>query len=97
MCLSSDIIIAAIGKPNFVKKEWVKENAVIIDVGINVIEDKNGLRKIVGDVDYEDVIKKVSFISPVPGGCWSYDNSLSAIKYFLINKKLKSIILSVSI
>ena len=68
LCLSSDIIIAAIGKPNFVKKEWVKENAVIIDVGINVIEDKNGLRKIVGDVDYEDVIKKVSFISPVPGG-----------------------------
>ena len=68
LCLSSDIIIAAIGKPNFVKQEWVKENAVIIDVGINVIEDKNGLRKIVGDVDYEDVIKKVSFISPVPGG-----------------------------
>ncbi len=68
LCLSSDIIIAAIGKPNFVKKEWVKENAVIIDVGINVIEDKNGLRKIVGDVDYEDVINKVSFISPVPGG-----------------------------
>ena len=68
LCLSSDIIIAAIGKPNFVKKEWVKEKAVIIDVGINVIEDKNGLRKIVGDVDYGDVIKKVSFISPVPGG-----------------------------
>ncbi len=68
LCLSSDIIIAAIGKPNFVKKEWVKQNAVIIDVGINVIEDKNGLKKIVGDVDYEDVIKKVSFISPVPGG-----------------------------
>ena len=68
LCLSSDIIIAAIGKPNFVKKEWVKENAVIIDVGINIIEDNNGLRKIVGDVDYEDVIKKVSFISPVPGG-----------------------------
>ena len=62
VCLSSDIIVAALGKPNFVKKEWVKENAVIIDVGINVIEDKNGLRKIVGDVDYEDVIKKVSFI-----------------------------------
>ena len=68
LCLSSDIIVAAIGKPNFVKKQWVKQNAVIIDVGINVIEDKNGLKKIVGDVDYEDVIKKVSFISPVPGG-----------------------------
>ena len=68
LCSRSDIIIAAIGKPNFVKKEWVKEKAVIIDVGINVIEQKNGSRKIVGDVDYEDVIKKVSYISPVPGG-----------------------------
>ena len=96
LCLSSDIIIAAIGKPNFVKKEWVKENAVIIDVGINVIEDKNGLRKIVGDVDYEDVIKKVSFISPVPGEL-VHDNTLFTIKYLFINKKLKSIILSVSI
>ena len=46
LCLRADIIIAAIGKPNFVKKEWVKKNAVIVDVGINVIEDKNGLRKL---------------------------------------------------
>ena len=68
MCLRSDIIVAAIGNPSFVKKEWVKEKAVIIDVGINVIEGKNGSRKIVGDVDYTDVLKKVSYISPVPGG-----------------------------
>ena len=68
LCLRSDIIIAAIGKPDFVKKEWVKEKAVVIDVGINVIGEKNGLRKIVGDVDYKDVLKKVSYISPVPGG-----------------------------
>ena len=96
MCLSSDIIIAAIGKPNFVKKEWVKENAVIIDVGINVIEDKNGLRKIVGDVDYEDVIKKFhSYLRYL--GSWSHDNTLFTIKYLFINKKLKFIILSVSI
>ena len=68
LCLRSDIVIAAIGSPNFLKKEWVKEKAVIIDVGINVIEGKNGSRKIVGDVDYTDVLKKVSYISPVPGG-----------------------------
>ena len=68
LCLNCDIIVAAIGKPNFVKKEWVKENAVVIDVGINVIGKKNGLRKIVGDVDYHDVKTKVSFITPVPGG-----------------------------
>ena len=87
LCLSSDIIVAAIGKPNFVKKEWVKENAVIIDVGINVIEDKNGLRKIVGDVDYEDVIKKVSFISPVPGGVGPMTIHCLLSNTFLLTKK----------
>ncbi|MAH88710.1 MAG: bifunctional methylenetetrahydrofolate dehydrogenase/methenyltetrahydrofolate cyclohydrolase [Pelagibacterales bacterium] len=68
LSLRSDIIIAAIGKANFLKKDWVKKNAVIIDVGINVVVNEKGLRKIVGDVDYKDVYKKVSFISPVPGG-----------------------------
>jgi methylenetetrahydrofolate dehydrogenase (NADP+)/methenyltetrahydrofolate cyclohydrolase len=68
VCLNSDIIIAAIGSPNFLKKEFIKKNAVIIDVGINVIKDKEGNRKIVGDVDHNDVIDKVSFLSPVPGG-----------------------------
>ena len=68
LCLNGDIVIAALGKPNYVKKEWIKQNAVIIDVGINVVGHKNGIRKIVGDVDYEDVFKKASFISPVPGG-----------------------------
>ena len=66
--MNSDIIIAAIGSPNFLKKDFVKKNAVIIDVGINVLKDKYGNRKIVGDVDHNDVIDKVSFLSPVPGG-----------------------------
>lgn len=60
----ADIVIAAIGKPNFVKKEMVKENAVIIDVGINRLEDG----KIVGDVDFDEVSKIASYITPVPGG-----------------------------
>ena len=68
LSLKSDIIIAAIGKANFLKKDWIKKDAVIIDVGINVIGQNKGVRKIVGDVDYEDVYEKVSFISPVPGG-----------------------------
>ena len=68
LCLKSDIIIAAIGKANFLKKELVKKDVIIIDVGINVIGQKKGIRKIVGDVDFEDVYEKVSFISPVPGG-----------------------------
>ena len=60
---NADILIAAIGKPNFVNKNMVKPGAVVIDVGINRTE--NGL---VGDVDFNDVIELVSYISPVPGG-----------------------------
>ena len=62
-CKRADIIIAAIGKANFVKDYMVKDGAIVIDVGINRTE--NGL---VGDVDYENVAKKASFITPVPGG-----------------------------
>ena len=65
----ADIIVAAIGIP-FVKKEMVKEGAVVIDVGINSIEDntrKSGYR-LVGDVDFEKVAPKCSYITPVPGG-----------------------------
>lgn len=60
----ADIVIAAIGKPNFVKADMIRENAVVIDVGINRLD--NG--KIVGDVDFDEVSKKASYITPVPGG-----------------------------
>lgn len=66
----ADIVIAAIGIPEFVKGDWVKEGAVVIDVGINRIPDdskKNGTR-IAGDVDFESVAARSSFITPVPGG-----------------------------
>ncbi len=66
----ADIVIAAIGIPNFITADMVKEGAVVIDVGINRIEDptaKNGTR-LVGDVDYENVAPKTSYITPVPGG-----------------------------
>ena len=61
---NSDIIIAAMGKPKFLKGNMVKQGATVIDVGINRME--NG--KIVGDVDFEEVSKKTSYITPVPGG-----------------------------
>jgi methylenetetrahydrofolate dehydrogenase (NADP+)/methenyltetrahydrofolate cyclohydrolase len=66
----ADIIIAAIGKPKFVKAEMVKENAVVVDVGINRIKDetKKSGYTLTGDVDFENVAPKSSFISPVPGG-----------------------------
>ncbi len=66
----ADIVVAAIGKPNFVQADWVKEGAVVIDVGINRIADptrKSGSR-LVGDVDFETVAPKCSYITPVPGG-----------------------------
>jgi methylenetetrahydrofolate dehydrogenase (NADP+) / methenyltetrahydrofolate cyclohydrolase len=66
----ADIIIAAIGKPHFLKADMIKEGAVIIDVGINKIEDaskKSGFRT-VGDVDFDDCYEKCSKITPVPGG-----------------------------
>jgi methylenetetrahydrofolate dehydrogenase (NADP+) / methenyltetrahydrofolate cyclohydrolase len=67
---SADVLIAAIGKPKKITADWVKEGAVVVDVGINKIEDpstKSGFR-IVGDVDYEEVKAKCFAITPVPGG-----------------------------
>ena len=69
MTLKSDVIISALGIPNFLKADMVKENAVVIDVGITRLKDNSEKGyKIVGDVDYENVSKKCSFITPVPGG-----------------------------
>jgi len=66
----ADILIAAIGSPQFVKADMVKEGAVVIDVGIHRIEDKSAKKgyKLVGDVDFEAVKNKASYITPVPGG-----------------------------
>ncbi|MEH6538196.1 MAG: bifunctional 5,10-methylenetetrahydrofolate dehydrogenase/5,10-methenyltetrahydrofolate cyclohydrolase [Psychroserpens sp.] len=66
----ADIIISALGVPNFLKAEMVKDDVVIIDVGITRVEDKNSPKGyiITGDVDFENVSKKASYITPVPGG-----------------------------
>lgn len=63
ICAKADLVIAAIGKPEFVKADMIKEGACVIDVGINRTE-----KGLVGDVDFNDVVNKVSFISKVPGG-----------------------------
>ena len=62
-CLKADIIVAAVGKPKLVKGDWVKKNAIVIDVGINKTESG-----IVGDVDFDEVSKVARAITPVPGG-----------------------------
>ena len=70
LCASADILIAAIGKPLFIKENMVKEGAVVIDVGTTRVPDaskKSGFR-LRGDVDYDNVAEKCSFITPVPGG-----------------------------
>ena len=62
-CSKADILVVAIGAPNFIKKDWVKEGSIVIDVGINKLENK-----IVGDVKFEEVKEKAKAITPVPGG-----------------------------
>ncbi len=72
----AEILVVAVGKPNFIKASMIKKGAVVIDVGINKLEDK-----IVGDVDFKNVIKKVKKITPVPGG-------VGCITPFLLIKNL---------
>jgi methylenetetrahydrofolate dehydrogenase (NADP+)/methenyltetrahydrofolate cyclohydrolase len=69
-CARADILIAAIGRPQMVTADFVKDGAVVIDVGINRIDDpaQPGKTRLVGDVDYSGVVSKVSAITPVPGG-----------------------------
>lgn len=88
ICLQADIIVAAIGRPNYVTADMVRQGAIVIDVGINRIEDKtrkSGTR-LTGDVDFENVAPKCSYITPVPGGvgkmtiCALMKNTLIALK-----------------
>eukprot|EP00891_Asterochloris_glomerata_P002764 jgi/Astpho2/2764/Aster-00939 len=70
ICSKADVVVAAIGKPELVSGDWIKEGAVVIDVGINSVDDplaKRGYR-LVGDVNFEEVKNKASKITPVPGG-----------------------------
>lgn len=66
LCRESDILIAAVGKPGMIRKEWVKDGAIVIDVGINRVEGE-GRSRLVGDVE-EGASKYAKWITPVPGG-----------------------------
>lgn len=88
LCLQADVIVAAIGRPRFVTADMVREGAIVIDVGINRIEDatrKSGSR-LVGDVDFDAVAPKCSYITPVPKGvgpmtiCGLMMNTLNAAR-----------------
>ena len=91
----ADIIISALGIPNFVKEDMVKDGVVVIDVGITRVKDNSEKGyKIIGDVDYENVSKKASFITPVPGGvgpmtiAMLLKNTLQSYKGWLFSKNL---------
>jgi methylenetetrahydrofolate dehydrogenase (NADP+)/methenyltetrahydrofolate cyclohydrolase len=65
---TADIVIAAIGQPKYITKDWIKPGAIVIDVGITRTMDKDGNVKLTGDVDFENIVKKAKAITPVPGG-----------------------------
>ena len=81
-CLKADILVAAVGVPNLVKKDWVKRDSIVIDVGINKVENR-----IIGDVNFEEIKDKVKAITPVPGGVGPMtiacllSNTLKCFKY----------------
>jgi methylenetetrahydrofolate dehydrogenase (NADP+) / methenyltetrahydrofolate cyclohydrolase len=67
VCRQADIVVAAVGRPEMVKGDWIKQGATVIDVGINRIE-RDGKTKLVGDVDFGSALEKAGAITPVPGG-----------------------------
>jgi methylenetetrahydrofolate dehydrogenase (NADP+) / methenyltetrahydrofolate cyclohydrolase len=68
LCATADILVAAVGRPEMVKADWVKPGATVIDVGINRIATEDGKGRLVGDVDFADVEPVADAITPVPGG-----------------------------
>ncbi|MGK0268492.1 MAG: methylenetetrahydrofolate dehydrogenase (NADP+)/methenyltetrahydrofolate cyclohydrolase [Paraglaciecola sp.] len=91
LCSQADIIIAAVGRPKMINADWVKRGATVIDVGINVV-DIDGKRKLVGDVDFNDIEPLVHAITPVPGGVGPMTiaclmkNTLTAASNQVLNK-----------
>ncbi len=67
-CLRADIVVAAVGRPEMVTGDWIKQGATVIDVGINRIDAGEGKSRLVGDVEFESASQKAGAITPVPGG-----------------------------
>jgi methylenetetrahydrofolate dehydrogenase (NADP+)/methenyltetrahydrofolate cyclohydrolase len=68
LCRRQDIVVAAVGRPHFVKGDWIAPGATVIDVGINRIPRDDGKTRLVGDVDYDGALANAAAITPVPGG-----------------------------
>jgi methylenetetrahydrofolate dehydrogenase (NADP+) / methenyltetrahydrofolate cyclohydrolase len=67
-CRAADILVAAVGKPELIRGDWIKEGAIVIDVGINRIDDGAGNKRLVGDVAFQEAAQVAAAITPVPGG-----------------------------
>jgi methylenetetrahydrofolate dehydrogenase (NADP+)/methenyltetrahydrofolate cyclohydrolase len=87
--LNADILIVAVGKAHFITKEYIKKNTVVIDVGINYINEKNSPSKIVGDVDFENIKDLCSYITPVPKGVGPMTIAMLLKNTLLCHKKNK--------
>ncbi|HOD53718.1 MAG TPA: tetrahydrofolate dehydrogenase/cyclohydrolase catalytic domain-containing protein [Candidatus Cloacimonadota bacterium] len=85
----ADILVAAVGKANLIKKEMIKEGCIIIDAGINEIKDESGKNIYVGDIDYQDCLPKCQAITPVPGGVGSVTTSILLSHVARSAKKMK--------
>ena len=68
VCREADILVAAVGRPQMIKGDWIKPGATVIDVGMNRIPKEDGKTRLVGDVDYPEASQIAAFITPVPGG-----------------------------
>ncbi|MEM8547762.1 MAG: bifunctional methylenetetrahydrofolate dehydrogenase/methenyltetrahydrofolate cyclohydrolase FolD [Pseudomonadota bacterium] len=68
VCRRADILVAAVGRPGLVQGDWIKDGAIVIDVGINRITDEDGRDRLAGDVDFDTASQRAGYITPVPGG-----------------------------
>lgn len=90
--IKADILLVACGQPNLVKNDWIKKDCIIIDVGTNYIPDKTKKsgKKLIGDVDFNDVKDKVKAITPVPGGVGPMTVAMLLENTYILFKKIKS-------
>ncbi len=93
----ADVVIAAMGKPEFLNSSMIKENSIVVDVGINRIEDVNSQKgyRIVGDVRFEDVVQKAAYLTPVPGGVGPMTISMLLKNTLLAGSKILGIDINV--
>ncbi len=68
LCREAEVLVAAIGRPKAIRGDWIREGAIVIDVGINRVTDEAGRNRVVGDVDFESAVNRAGAITPVPGG-----------------------------